>query len=534
MENREKGGGRGTSPYSPQFVVEFTRELYRLLGIKLSTSTAYHPQSDGQTERVNQELEDVLDPGGLPDSGGLPDPGGLPTPPTRTSSSAPVGPRISANRCVTDGRPQLYSFYRYYIVYQATGSTVHTARAPGKGSLDLFSLDLPLPGAAVRDEGVRESVQLPHMLAVEVRRAHCRASGVRRDEVRTLAHGVHYNHDCVVSRVQLAHRELPPDFRPLAEVAGAGVGADIPRHLRPPVAPGDELQSFSATGVSGNTGVMVLFDDPATEFGDVGDIDAAPEHENPLVLRPLGTPHEPDSGAGRLQRGGGLGNDVLVRALVIAPPNVSEDLVFLASSDETLQSADGEELRFEQHDVRVVGASVSVVRAARECVGLPHTMSRTVVKHEVEIGQVQGPPCLTPIELLGGQEVFEILVVRVDFDLVPHTFKEMSPLLECADDGEIQSILKYVRVDKLSGAPGKGRSKENKSKEPLPGARTVLMCGARGATMNRESGIRRWRSGESGGKSTEAGGGSTEAGGESAGSGGMSGWDPEVRRVEYI
>ncbi|GLB36661.1 putative retrotransposable element tf2 155 kda protein type 1-like [Lyophyllum shimeji] len=48
------------SDRGPQFVVEFTRELYRLLGIKLSTSTAYHPQSDGQTERVNQELEQYL------------------------------------------------------------------------------------------------------------------------------------------------------------------------------------------------------------------------------------------------------------------------------------------------------------------------------------------------------------------------------------------------------------------------------------------------------------------------------------------
>ncbi|GLB45893.1 putative retrotransposable element tf2 155 kda protein type 1-like [Lyophyllum shimeji] len=48
------------SDRGPQFVAEFTRELYRLLGIKLSTSTAYHPQSDGQTERVNQELEGML------------------------------------------------------------------------------------------------------------------------------------------------------------------------------------------------------------------------------------------------------------------------------------------------------------------------------------------------------------------------------------------------------------------------------------------------------------------------------------------
>jgi transposase InsO family protein len=48
------------SDRGPQFVAEFMRELYRLLGIKVSASTAYHPQSDGQTERVNQELEQYI------------------------------------------------------------------------------------------------------------------------------------------------------------------------------------------------------------------------------------------------------------------------------------------------------------------------------------------------------------------------------------------------------------------------------------------------------------------------------------------
>ena len=48
------------SDRGPQFVSEFTRELYRLLGIQLATTTAYHPQADGQTERVNQELEQYL------------------------------------------------------------------------------------------------------------------------------------------------------------------------------------------------------------------------------------------------------------------------------------------------------------------------------------------------------------------------------------------------------------------------------------------------------------------------------------------
>jgi hypothetical protein len=48
------------SDRGPQFASEFKRELYRLLGIKQSLSTAYHPQTDGQTERVNQEMEGAL------------------------------------------------------------------------------------------------------------------------------------------------------------------------------------------------------------------------------------------------------------------------------------------------------------------------------------------------------------------------------------------------------------------------------------------------------------------------------------------
>jgi hypothetical protein len=48
------------SDHSPQFVAQFTCELYCLLGIKLAASTAYHPQTNGQTERVNQELKQYL------------------------------------------------------------------------------------------------------------------------------------------------------------------------------------------------------------------------------------------------------------------------------------------------------------------------------------------------------------------------------------------------------------------------------------------------------------------------------------------
>ena len=36
------------------------RELNEMLGIKSKLSMAFHPQTDGQTERVNQELEQYL------------------------------------------------------------------------------------------------------------------------------------------------------------------------------------------------------------------------------------------------------------------------------------------------------------------------------------------------------------------------------------------------------------------------------------------------------------------------------------------
>ena len=41
----------------PQFAAELTKELNRMLGIKTKLSMAFHPQTDGQTERMNQELE---------------------------------------------------------------------------------------------------------------------------------------------------------------------------------------------------------------------------------------------------------------------------------------------------------------------------------------------------------------------------------------------------------------------------------------------------------------------------------------------
>jgi len=43
-----------------QFAVELTKKLNRMLVIKTKLSTSFHPQTDGQTKQINQELEQYL------------------------------------------------------------------------------------------------------------------------------------------------------------------------------------------------------------------------------------------------------------------------------------------------------------------------------------------------------------------------------------------------------------------------------------------------------------------------------------------
>jgi transposase InsO family protein len=48
------------SDRGPQFTAQFWKSLHASMGTKLNYSTAFHPQTDGETERVNQVLEDLL------------------------------------------------------------------------------------------------------------------------------------------------------------------------------------------------------------------------------------------------------------------------------------------------------------------------------------------------------------------------------------------------------------------------------------------------------------------------------------------
>lgn len=50
------------SDRGPQFISDFWNEFCRILGIQLKLSTAFHPQTDGQTEVMNQYLDQRLRP----------------------------------------------------------------------------------------------------------------------------------------------------------------------------------------------------------------------------------------------------------------------------------------------------------------------------------------------------------------------------------------------------------------------------------------------------------------------------------------
>ena len=48
------------SDRDPRFTTAFWQSVFRSLGTRLTMSTSDHPETDGQTERVNRFLEEIL------------------------------------------------------------------------------------------------------------------------------------------------------------------------------------------------------------------------------------------------------------------------------------------------------------------------------------------------------------------------------------------------------------------------------------------------------------------------------------------
>ena len=51
---------RIVSDRDPKFTSKFWMTMFQSLGTLLNLSSTYHPKTDGQTERVNQLIEDML------------------------------------------------------------------------------------------------------------------------------------------------------------------------------------------------------------------------------------------------------------------------------------------------------------------------------------------------------------------------------------------------------------------------------------------------------------------------------------------
>jgi len=109
-----------------------------------------------------------------------------------------------------------------------------------------------------------EAVELPDVVKKESGRSFCCDRRVCRNEVYSLGDGIYDSHDGVMSRglwefdheidtecippcvlngerLKFANRRVSPGFRLEAEITGAYILADIPRHLRPPVVPGHQF-----------------------------------------------------------------------------------------------------------------------------------------------------------------------------------------------------------------------------------------------------------------------------------------------------
>jgi len=111
---------------------------------------------------------------------------------------------------------------------------------------------------------LREAVELPDVVKKESGCSFCCDRCVHRNKVYSLGDGVYYSYNGIMSRglrefdheidtkhiplcirngewLKFANRRVSPGFRPEAEITGAHILTNIPRHLRPPVVPGHQF-----------------------------------------------------------------------------------------------------------------------------------------------------------------------------------------------------------------------------------------------------------------------------------------------------
>jgi hypothetical protein len=87
-----------------------------------------------------------------------------------------------------------------------------------------------------------------------------------------------------------------------------------------------------------------------------------------------------------------------------------------------------------------------VIQTSGERVWFTHRAPRLAVKLEIKPGQIQRPPCLSPVEILRLPEILQVLVVGPDLDRMLRAFEEVPPFLEGSDDREHLLVVDLVVV----------------------------------------------------------------------------------------
>src|ERR1700675_4541349 len=177
----------------------------------------------------------------------------------------------------------------------------------------------------------------------------------------------------------------------------------------------------------------MLLDDSASEVTIVRYIDLTSEEQKSVGLYPLGTANQ-SAGFVLLQLLRSLSHRFVQFTIREGLANVTEDGAFFSGDSDAFKGPDLEKFRTKEGDVCIVCDAGSVVCTVGEGIGLAHAPHCLVVEGEVEAGQVERPSGLAAVELLGGPEVLEVLMVHPDLKRLARAFQVVSPLFQRLDD----------------------------------------------------------------------------------------------------
>src|ERR1700676_2815273 len=135
-------------------------------------------------------------------------------------------------------------------------------------------------------------------------------SRINRLTVRSFPEGINYYHYRVVTvrfrkfnhevdtygipagvrrrkRFEVTGWRLPQDLGAEAQIAGSGILTNVPRHVRPPVIPSDQLECLPSTGMTSDVTVMMESHYLPSDVSRGGNIDLTAEIQHSVRFRPF-------------------------------------------------------------------------------------------------------------------------------------------------------------------------------------------------------------------------------------------------------